>query len=204
MEAIGVVMPLENQMKTPQNFIGICGVLNQGMSGVTMIYILLGYLGYWKYGDGALGSITLNLPIDEYPAQAVKILIGLAVYGTFGLQFYVCLEIGWNAIKDKFTSRPTAVNYVMRTILVTASVGLAVAVPRIGPFIGLIGAFCFSILGLIIPVLIEMVTFWEEGFGKCYWLIWKNVFVLVFGMIALVFGSQSSIKDIIAIYTKTE
>lgn len=42
MEAIGVVMPLENQMRTPQNFGGICGVLNKGMSGVTLVYILLG------------------------------------------------------------------------------------------------------------------------------------------------------------------
>jgi solute carrier family 36 (proton-coupled amino acid transporter) len=65
MEAIGVVMPLENQMKTPQNFIGICGVLNQGMGGVTLVYIMLGFLGYVKYGDQAEGSITLNLPIEE-------------------------------------------------------------------------------------------------------------------------------------------
>lgn len=65
MEAIGVVMPLENSMKTPQNFIGICGVLNKGMSGVTMVYILLGFLGYLRYGDETKGSITLNLPVDE-------------------------------------------------------------------------------------------------------------------------------------------
>ena len=160
MEAIGVVMPLENQMKTPKNFIGLCGVLNQGMSGVTLVYILLGFLGYVKYGDKVQGSITLNLPIDELPAQAVKILIGLAVYCTFGLQFFVCMEIGWNTIKDKFQKRPNAVNYVMRTILVTAAVLLAVAVPTISPFIALIGAFCFSILGLLIPVFIEMITYW--------------------------------------------
>jgi proton-coupled amino acid transporter len=122
MEAIGVVMPLENHMKTPQNFIGVCGVLNQGMSGVTLIYILLGYLGYWKYGNDAQGSITLNLPVDEYAGQICKVLIGLAVYGTFGLQFYVCLEIGWNTIKERFTQRPNLVNYVMRTVLVTAAV----------------------------------------------------------------------------------
>lgn len=65
MEAIGVVMPLENSMKTPKNFIGLCGVLNQGMSGVTLVYILLGFLGYVKYGEEALGSITLNLPVAE-------------------------------------------------------------------------------------------------------------------------------------------
>lgn len=65
MEAIGVVMPLENSMKTPQNFVGICGVLNRGMGGVTLIYILLGFLGYWKYGAHTEGSITLNLPVHE-------------------------------------------------------------------------------------------------------------------------------------------
>ncbi|XP_052862780.1 proton-coupled amino acid transporter-like protein pathetic [Anopheles cruzii] len=201
MEAIGVVMPLENQMKTPQNFIGICGVLNQGMAGVTLIYILLGFLGYVKYGDAALGSITLNLPTEEIPAQAVKILIALAVYCTFGLQFYVCLDIGWVAIKDRFTKRPRLVEYVMRTLLVTAAVLLAVAVPTIGPFIGLIGAFCFSILGLLIPIVIEMVTYWEEGFGPGNWIVWKNVVVALFGITALVFGSKSSIQDILALYS---
>lgn len=58
-------MPLENNMKTPQHFIGICGVLNKGMSGVTFIYILLGFLGYVRYQDDTLGSITLNLPTEE-------------------------------------------------------------------------------------------------------------------------------------------
>lgn len=65
MEAIGVMMPLENQMKTPQNLVGICGVLNKGMSGVTFVYILLGFVGYLKYGDGTNPIITLNLPIEE-------------------------------------------------------------------------------------------------------------------------------------------
>ncbi|GAB0097894.1 Proton-coupled amino acid transporter-like protein pathetic [Sergentomyia squamirostris] len=65
MEAIGVVMPLENQMKTPENFVGICGVLNKGMSGVTLVYMLVGFMGYLCYGDKTEGSITLNLPTEE-------------------------------------------------------------------------------------------------------------------------------------------
>lgn len=155
MEAIGVVMPLENQMKTPRNFVGIFGVLNRGMSCVTVVYILLGFFGYWQYGDATKDSITLNLPIEDKAAQTVKILVALAVFCTFGLQFYVCIEIGWNALKTTFTKRPNLVQYIMRTVMVTAAVLLAVAVPTIVPFVGLIGAFCFSILGLIAPVSIE-------------------------------------------------
>jgi proton-coupled amino acid transporter len=59
------VMPLENNMKSPRHFLGLGGVLNQGMAGVTLIYILLGFLGYLKYGETTEGSITLNLPVDE-------------------------------------------------------------------------------------------------------------------------------------------
>ncbi|KAH8370866.1 hypothetical protein KR093_005251, partial [Drosophila rubida] len=203
MEAIGVVMPLENNMKTPQNFLGICGVLSQGMSGVTLIYMLLGFLGYLRYGNETGESITLNLPIEEWPAQAVKVLIALAVYCTFGLQFYVCLEIVWDAIKEKCTKRPTFVNYVLRTVLVTAAVVLAVSVPTIAPFMGLIGAFCFSILGLIFPVVIEIVVHWDTGFGAGNWIVWKNVIITICGICALVFGTQSAIQDILKVYSSS-
>lgn len=201
MEAIGVVMPLENAMKTPTHLLGFCGVLNRGMSVVTMIYILLGFMGYVRYGDAVEGSITLNLPVDEYPAQAVKILIGLAVYATFALQFFVCIEICWNGIKHRFSKQPRLANYAMRTILVIIAVILAIAVPTIEPFIGLIGAFCFSLLGLIAPALIEVFTFWDIGFGPGKWVLWKNIVICIFGAFALIFGSKSAIADIIAAYT---
>jgi proton-coupled amino acid transporter len=52
-------------------------------------------------------------------AQSVKILIALAVYCTYGLQFYVCVEIAWNGIKNTFTKRPIISEYAMRTFLIT-------------------------------------------------------------------------------------
>lgn len=63
LEGIGVVMPLENNMKTPQHFIGCPSVLNIGMFCVIMLYASVGFFGYLKYGDAVeIGSITLNLP----------------------------------------------------------------------------------------------------------------------------------------------
>ncbi|XP_067001806.1 proton-coupled amino acid transporter-like protein pathetic [Anabrus simplex] len=202
MEAIGVVMPLENNMKTPRKFLGLCGVLNQGMAGVALVYILIGFLGYLRYGDETEASITLNLPNDQIAAQSVKILIALAVFCTYGLQYYVCLEIAWNGLKHRYPKNPLLMEYVIRTALVTASVALAVAVPTIGPFIALIGALCFSILGLVVPALIEIVTFWEHGLGPGRWRLWKNFLMIAFGFMALSFGSYTSILAIIEEYTK--
>lgn len=130
----------------------------------------------------------------------MKISIAVAVYCTFGLQFYVCVEIVWNGIKDKFTKRPDLADYVMRTILTTACVLLAVAVPSIAPLMGVIGAFCFSILGLIAPAFIEVITYWDIGFGAGKYLIWKNILVVIFGGFALVFGTKEAIAQIIHEY----
>lgn len=65
LEGIGVVMPLENNMKTPTHFIGCPGVLNLGMFFVVIFYAITGFFGYLKYGLKTEGSITLNLPQDE-------------------------------------------------------------------------------------------------------------------------------------------
>lgn len=65
LEGIGVVMSLENNMKSPSHFLGCPGVLNFGMAFVVSLYALIGFLGYLRYGDETAGSITLNLPLNE-------------------------------------------------------------------------------------------------------------------------------------------
>ena len=60
-----MVLPLENQMKTPKDMRGWTGVLNITMTMVTCLYIAVGFFGYLKYGENVMGSITLNLPGDE-------------------------------------------------------------------------------------------------------------------------------------------
>lgn len=58
-------MPLENEMETPQSFGGPCGVLNQGMFTIIILYVGMGFFGYLKYGADSEGSITLNLGHTE-------------------------------------------------------------------------------------------------------------------------------------------
>jgi solute carrier family 36 (proton-coupled amino acid transporter) len=62
MEGIGVVMPVENQMKKPEQFLGCPGVLNSAMGTVIVLYTVIGFFGYVRFGDDVLGSVTLNLP----------------------------------------------------------------------------------------------------------------------------------------------
>jgi proton-coupled amino acid transporter len=58
-------MPLENSMKHPNHFISKLGILNIAMSIVVFLYAVIGFLGYVRFGNVVLGSVTLNLPASE-------------------------------------------------------------------------------------------------------------------------------------------
>ena len=58
-------MPLENSMTHPDHFISKLGILNIAMAIVVVLYALIGFLGYVRFGGEVEGSVTLNLPDDE-------------------------------------------------------------------------------------------------------------------------------------------
>ena len=64
-EGIALVLPLQNSMKEPKKFTETFGVLNVGMIIITLLFVSTGTLGYWKYGEATLGSLTLNVPQNE-------------------------------------------------------------------------------------------------------------------------------------------
>ena len=198
LEGIGVVMSLENNMKTPTHFIGCPGILNTGMSVVVFLYASVGFFGYLKYGPDTKGSISLNLENTEILAQCVKIMIAVAIFCTYSLQFYVPMEIIWKNLKHNFGFRNSLAEYALRVGLVIGTVIIAVAIPNLGGFISLVGAVCLSTLGLIFPAIIDLVTFYEDpGLGRYNWRLWKNVFLICFGLIGFITGTYVSINEII-------
>jgi hypothetical protein len=51
-------------------------------------------------------------------AQSVKMMIAVAIFLTYSLQFYVPMEIMWKSLKHRFTSRPLLAEYIMRILFV--------------------------------------------------------------------------------------
>ncbi|CAG2058366.1 unnamed protein product [Timema podura] len=199
-EGIGVILPLENNMKNPQDFGGCTGVLNTGMVIVAALYTAVGFFGYLKYGDAVkVGSITLNLPPGDILAQCVRIMMAVAIFLSYGLQFYVPMNVVWPMVKPHLTSEKTQFigEYVLRTFLVILTFALAAAIPNLGAVISLVGAVSSSTLALIFPPFIEIITFWHVGFGKNNWVLWKDIAIIVFGLCGFGFGSYVSITNII-------
>lgn len=60
----------------------------------------------------------------------------------------------------------------------------------------ILGALSSSTLALIFPPIIEMVTFYPN-YGKNNWMLWKDLFVLIFGVLGFVFGTYASVNQIL-------
>ncbi|XP_065332767.1 proton-coupled amino acid transporter-like protein CG1139 [Cloeon dipterum] len=198
LEAVGVILALENNMKKPASFGGYTGVFNQAMSIIVALYAGVGACGYLKYGADVKGSITLNLPNESVLAQAVKIMFSLAIFITYALQCYVPVDIIWNNyLKSKYEkhSKSLLIELGVRTMLVLTTFVLAVAVPRLELFISLFGALCLSALGLCFPALIEMCVEWRNSPGPFLYL--KDLLIFIFSLVALVIGTSLSLKEIV-------
>ncbi|XP_037031296.1 proton-coupled amino acid transporter-like protein CG1139 isoform X2 [Bradysia coprophila] len=197
-EGIGVVLPLENNMKTPEDFRGPFGVLNTGMVIVACLYTAVGFFGYLKYGDHVKGSITLNLPPDDILAQSVRVMMALAIFLSYGLQFYVPINIVGPWFNSLFRSESQQLSDAgLRILLVVFTFVLAAIIPNLGPIISLVGAVSSSTLALIFPPLIEIITFWPNKLGQNYWVLWKDIAIMIFGILGFIFGTYTSIAQIL-------
>lgn len=106
-EGIGLVLPLQKEMKEPGAFRGPVGVLNTGMTVVMCLYLGVGFFGYLKFGDAVKGSITLNLPFEPL-YEICRLMFALAIFLSYAIQFYVPINIIWPWAQQKFQLKPEA------------------------------------------------------------------------------------------------
>lgn len=101
---------------------------------------------------------------------------------------------------------------------------VAAAVPHLGLFISLFGAFCLSILGLAFPAIMvifdlthplsisyiikclflkEICVLYPDKYGPLNWHLWKDLALVIFAFAGLTSGTYASMKDIIATFSNT-
>ncbi|XP_068892691.1 proton-coupled amino acid transporter-like protein CG1139 isoform X2 [Tenebrio molitor] len=200
-EGITFIIPLRMEMKNPDSFTSRCGVLNMTMIIVISLYLLVGFLAYWQWGDEVQGSAFLNMPESEPLSQATKILISLGVMLTYALHMYIPFEIAYPRFYRKWgpSNHPTVIIYIYRTIAVLVTYGIANISSNLGMFISLVGALTGAVLAMLLPVLLELVMLYGD---LTYFVIIKDVFIIVVAIAAAITGTILSIMDIVKDYTE--
>ncbi|XP_044731832.1 proton-coupled amino acid transporter 1-like [Chrysoperla carnea] len=204
-EGIGLVLPLRNEMRKPDKFGTPLGVLNIGMSIVTVLLICIGFMSYLKYGDDIKGSVTLNFEKDgnQMLARIVIIIISCGVLLGYALQFYIPISIMWPAITEKFGpfKWPVVGELCFRTICVLLTFTLAELIPFLESFISLVGAVSSTALALIFPPILELVIISQAQTKDSHrWIILKNAFIIIVGLLGFATGTYASIGQIMQKY----
>lgn len=202
-EGIGLVLPLKNSMKNPSNFSRKLGVLNVGVSMQTVLFLCLGIFGYWQYGDKVEGSLTLNLPKDEWLAQTVLLVLSFGVILGYAIQFFIPIQIMFPSVQNVIKpakSQPLVAEMSFRAFMVLVTFGVALVVPNLGLLISLIGAICSNSLALLFPVLIEFLCVTRDNKPMTGLFMAKNGFILLLACVGFISGAVESVKQIIDLY----
>lgn len=202
--AVGVVIALENNMKTPKAFGAPFGVLNTGMVVIVILYIGIGSIGYNFCRSKCEDTITLNLPHNDPLATSVQALMAIAIFISYGLHCYVPVSIVWQTYvypKVKDSTKIIYWEYLVRVGLCILTFVLAVAIPQLGLFISLFGALCLSALGLMFPAIMNACVNFPDRFGPLKAYLVKDSFIFLIGIVGMVAGTYSALAAIVRTFT---
>eukprot|EP00794_Sanderia_malayensis_P020155 gene20155-22129_t len=190
-EGIGIVLPVENKMKKPQDFFW---VLDLSMGFVAMLYISMGFFGYLTFGADIKGSVTLNLP--QLPFYViVKASYTMAIFFTYFIQFYVPMQIMVPPLQKGSEKCKLGIDIFMRTAMVTLTCAMAITIPQLDNFIALVGAISSSSIALVFPPILHLFCFWHHGISKIE--IVKDIAIALLGVVGSILGTILSISAII-------
>lgn len=153
--------------------------------------------------------------------MVIQILYCLAIIITYGLQGFVPYDMIWTAYWQKKyggTNREFLMDTILRMSMVVVpckwknieyitisiefkksivTVLMALAIPKLGGFIGLVGAFCLSMLGFVFPGVMEICVLHPDQYGCANWMLLKNLGLILFGFCVLVIGCTTTIIDML-------
>lgn len=215
-EGISVVMPIYTRMKRPEQMGGVFGAINVSYFLLLILYFTVGIFGYLRYGNGALDSITLNLP-KEPLYDVVRAIFTLSLFLTYPLQLYVPNEIIWNwaqakllestggpdgrdagNAKTKPQEQKVVYEYFCRTILVLVTFALAMTIPKLNLMMDLVGSISGTALSVILPPIIHIAAFWEDTSGSSrIFMVLVDGILIVVGLLASASGSYFSFTEIV-------
>ncbi|KAK8311101.1 hypothetical protein V6Z12_D02G228200 [Gossypium hirsutum] len=185
-EGIGMVFPIESEMKESRHF-GKILALSMGL--ISLMYGAFGALGYFAFGPDTKDIITANLGAGWISAM---VQIGLCV------NLFISFPLMMNPVYEIVERRFGGGRYCLwlRWLLVLIVSLVALFVPNFADFLSLIGSSVCCGLGFVLPALFHLLVFKEE----LEWKGWTvDVGIVTLGLVLGVSGTWSALVEMFSV-----
>ncbi|XVF67132.1 hypothetical protein PTKIN_Ptkin10aG0096400 [Pterospermum kingtungense] len=185
-EGIGMVLPIESEMKDTSNF---GKILALSMGFISLMYGAFGVLGYFAFGAETSDIITANLGAG-WISTLVQLGLCINLFFTFPLMMNPVYEI----VERRFWGG----NYCLwlRWLLVLIVSLVALFVPNFADFLSLVGSSVCCGLAFVLPALFHLLVFKEE-LGWKGWTL--DVGIVALGLVLGVSGTWSALMEIFSV-----
>lgn len=161
-----MILPIENKLETPEDFLDNFGVLPTTMILCTVFMTAIGFYGYNGFGDKIKSTITVNVPRTGFYSIVNVFLMIQSILG-HSIALYVVFDMFFKGFRRKFQNRfpavpPSVVDKGFRTFWVLVTYLMAVLVPKLEVMIPLVGVTSGTLCALVYPPLFQTITFWED------------------------------------------
>ncbi|XP_034837495.1 proton-coupled amino acid transporter-like protein pathetic [Maniola hyperantus] len=176
---IGVALPIENNMRRPEYF---RTVLQWGMPFVVTLVMIIGFFGYWAWGEQCHSPFTIHMP-TKMILIIMQGLLAITLGVTFAVHFWVPFRIIWHYLARHFKRKRGIWERLFRTIYVFLISCLSIAFPNLGTWMTFLGNFFTAFLVFIFPAIMETLITWKEPRKFIFrFSLLKNLSFILFGL----------------------
>ncbi|KAI4340121.1 hypothetical protein MLD38_024989 [Melastoma candidum] len=185
-----MVPSLYTSIKDKSQFTKVCLV----MFGLgTLSYTSMAVLGYLMFGHNLSSQITLNLPSNKISSKMAiytTLLIPISKYALVTTPIVESIE---RSLPPKCNVRP--IRLLVRTLLLLASLTVAISFPYFGILMALVGAVINVSGSVLMPCACFLRMFRSHGLPRVE--VGIIVAILVFSMGVAVMGTYTSVKEMV-------
>ncbi|KAK9369523.1 transmembrane amino acid transporter protein-domain-containing protein [Lipomyces kononenkoae] len=190
-EGIGLVIPIHESMKKPNQFYSAIGLV---MAIITFVYIAMGVMSYAAYGSNVETVVILNMPQENRLVNSVQFIYAMAILLSTPLQLFPAIRIMENAWfiksgKHDLLAKWQKNFFRMAVVLVTAFVAWGGA-DDLDKFVALIGSLACIPLTYIYPPLLHYRACATSRFNKG-----MDIFICVFGLGCMIYTTSRTIAS---------
>lgn len=203
-----MILPVENKLETPDDFLNNCGVLPTTMILCAVFMVAIGFYGYTAFGEETAAAVTMNVP-KEGLYSTINVFLMLQSMLGHSIAMYVILDMFFNGFRRKFSYRfpncpKVVVDKGFRIFWVMVTFLMAVSIPHLEIMIPLVGVTSGTLCALVYPPIFEMITFWNDwkvllSQRARIFKIFINVCFVIIGIFSIGAGLYA---NILAIYEK--